>query len=145
MNSAAPSGSMEFVQKSAQRSDMTPAIILFGNGARNAEYVEPFRRIRAAMLSRQPQARVEIGFLELSQPTLEEAVAALVAQGATQIRIVPVFFAPGRHVLKDLPERAAAAIERHPGLQIDLADAVGTATAVIEAMAMYALGQAKQL
>ena len=114
-------------------------ILLFGHGARNAEYAEPFRRIRAAMLARQPQARIEIGFLELSQPTFEDAVAALTAQGVDDIRVVPIFFAPGRHMLKDLPERAAAVLDRHPDLNIEVADAVGTVSSVIEAMAEYAL------
>lgn len=114
-------------------------VLLFGHGARNVEYAEPFHRIRAAMQAREPQALIEIGFLELSPPTFEEAIAALAAQGAEQVRIVPIFFAPGRHVLKDLPERAAAALDRHPGLEIEVADAVGMAPAVVEAMAEYAL------
>lgn len=114
-------------------------IILFGHGARNAAYVEPFRRIREAMLARDPQAQVEIGFLELSQPTLEDAIAALTGRGIHNVRIVPIFFAPGRHVLKDLPERAAAAMDRHPELEIEVSEAVGMIAAVIEAMAEYAL------
>ena len=119
---------------------MKQGIVLFGHGARNAEYTAPFLRIRATMLACDPQAQVEIGFLELSQPTLEDAIATLLAQGVHRIRIVPIFFAPGRHVLKDLPERAAAALERHPGLEIELADAVGTIASVVDAMAAYALG-----
>jgi sirohydrochlorin cobaltochelatase len=118
---------------------MSDAIVLFGHGARNAEYVEPFHRIREAMLARNPQAKVAIGFLELSQPTLEDAIDALLAQGARSIRIVPIFFAPGRHVLKDLPERAAGVLDRHPGVEIELADAVGTVPSVVDAMADYAL------
>jgi len=93
------------------------------------------------MLASDPQAQVEIGFLELSQPTLEDAIAALLARGARRIRVVPIFFAPGKHVLKDLPERAAAAMERHAGLEIELAEAVGTVPEVIAAMAAYALAQ----
>lgn len=114
-------------------------IILFGHGARNAAYVEPFERIRAAMVARDPQAQVEIGFLELSQPTFEDAIAVLAARGVKSIRIVPIFFAPGRHVLKDLPERAAAALDRHPELEIEVAECVGTIDSVIAAMAEYAL------
>jgi sirohydrochlorin cobaltochelatase len=118
---------------------MPHAIVLFGHGARNAEYVQPFLRIREAMLARDPQAKVEIGFLELSQPTLEDAIDTLVKQGERYIRVVPIFFAPGRHVLKDLLERAAAALDRHAGLEIELADAVGTIPSVVDAMAEYAL------
>lgn len=114
-------------------------IILFGHGARNPGYVEPFERIRDAMQARNPQAQVEIGFLELSQPTLEDAFARLIGRGIHEVTVVPIFFAPGRHILKDLPERAAAAMDRHPGLEVDIADAVGTIDSVVVAMAEYAL------
>jgi sirohydrochlorin cobaltochelatase len=119
---------------------MSKGILLFGHGARNPEYAEPFRRIRATMLARDPQARVEIGFLELQQPSFEDAIAALAGQGVKSIRVVPIFFAPGKHVLKDLPERAAAALDRYPDLEMEVADAVGMIPSVIEAMAAYALG-----
>ena len=114
-------------------------IILFGHGARNPEYLEPFRRIRAALLLLDPAAKVEIGFLELMQPSFEMAVAALVAQGIRQIVVVPIFIAPGRHVLKDLPPLAAAAMDRTPGLAIEISQAVGESPIVIAAMARFAL------
>jgi sirohydrochlorin cobaltochelatase len=120
---------------------MSKGILLFGHGARNAEYIQPFLRIKAAMLARDPQAKIEIGFLELQQPTFEEAVDALVRQDVDDIRIVPIFFAPGKHVLKDLPERAGHILDRYPDLALEVADAVGLAPTVIEAMAGYALGK----
>ena len=42
--------------------------------------------------------------------------AGLAARGATAIDIVPVFMAAGAHVRRDLPQLAAAALERHPQL-----------------------------
>jgi sirohydrochlorin cobaltochelatase len=119
---------------------MSKGILLFGHGARNPEYVQPFLRIKAAMLARDPQAKIEIGFLELQQPTFEEAVDALVRQDIDDIRIVPIFFAPGKHVLKDLPERAGHVLDRYPDLSLEVADAVGMVSSVVEAMAVYALG-----
>lgn len=114
-------------------------ILLFGHGARNAEWAEPFHRIRAAILRHQQDACVELGFLELMRPTLDEGIDSLVAQGASRIVIVPVFMAGGSHVRKDLPLMAAAAMERHSELTIDLAEPVGEVPAVIDAMANYAL------
>ncbi len=120
---------------------MSKAILLFGHGARNREYAEPFHRIKAAIQLREPDAKIEIGFLELQRPTFEEAIDALVRHGATDVRIVPIFFAPGRHVLKDLPERAALALDRYPDLNVEVADAVGMVPSVVDAMADYALGK----
>lgn len=120
-------------------SSANKGIILFGHGARNAEYLEPFRRIRETVLASEPQARVGLGFLELTQPSLEATIDAFVADGVLHIVIVPIFFAPGRHVLKDLPQLAAAAIDRHPQLEIEIAPAVGESPEVIAAMARFAL------
>lgn len=120
-------------------SSMRKGIILFGHGARNAEYLEPFRRIRATVLASDPQARVELGFLELTQPSLEATIDTFVAEGILHIVVVPIFFAPGRHVLKDLPQLAAAAMDRHPQLKVEIAPAVGESPAVIAAMARFAL------
>jgi sirohydrochlorin cobaltochelatase len=114
-------------------------IILFGHGARNPEYIEPFRRIRAVVAARQPEIPVEIGFLELTQPPLEASIEELVRQGVIHIRIVPIFFAPGRHVLKDLPQLIGNAMDRFPGVEFEVAECVGEVDAVIEAMASHAV------
>lgn len=114
-------------------------IILFGHGARNPEYIEPFRRIRAAVEQLQPGTPVEIGFLELTQPPLEASIEALVARGVKSIRVVPIFFAPGRHVLKDLPQLLGNAADRFPELEFEVAECVGEVEGVIAAMAAHAV------
>lgn len=116
-------------------------ILLFGHGARNPEYIEPFRRIRALVEARQPGVAVEIGFLELTQPPLEASVECLVNRGIKQIRVVPIFFAPGRHVLKDLPQLLGNASDRFPDIEFEVAACVGEVDAVVEAMATHALSE----
>lgn len=113
-------------------------ILLFGHGARNSEWAQPFHRIREAILARDPAALVEPGFLELMRPSFDEGIDALVRQGATEIVVVPIFVAGGGHVKKDLPQMAGNAMERHAGLVIGLAQPVGEAAPVLAAMADYA-------
>ncbi len=114
-------------------------ILLFGHGARNPEWAQPFHRIRDAILARTPEALVEPGFLELMRPSFDEGVDCLVRQGATEIVVVPIFMAAGSHIKKDLPQMAASAMDRHAGLVIALAAPVGEAEPVLAAMADYAL------
>lgn len=114
-------------------------ILLYGHGARNPEWAQPFHRIREAIKARDPRALVEPGFLELMRPTFDEGVNCLVEQGATEIIVVPIFMAAGSHVKKDLPQLAANAMDRHSGLAIELAAPVGEAGSVLTAMADYAL------
>ena len=114
-------------------------ILLFGHGARNPDWAAPFHRIRDLILARDPDARVEAGFLELLRPSFDEGIDCLVRQGATNIIVIPIFMAAGRHVRKDLPLMAASAMDRHPGLTMELAPPVGEADPVLAAMADYAM------
>lgn len=114
-------------------------ILLFGHGARNPEWAQPFHLIRDAILARAPEALVEPGFLELLRPSFDEGIDRLVRQGATEIIVIPIFMAAGSHVRKDLPQMAANAMDRHAGLAIALAAPVGEAAPVLAAMADYAL------
>ena len=114
-------------------------IILFGHGSRNPEWAKPLHAIRAAILARAPAQLVSLAFLETMQPTLDEAIDYLAACGAIEIDIVPIFLATGGHIAKDLPELAAAAMERHPGIAIAVAIPAGESSLVIDAMAEYAI------
>ena len=56
-----------------------------------------------------PQARVACAFLELTKPDLLEAVANVVADGATRVTVLPMFLGVGRHA-RDDPEFAQAGV-----------------------------------
>ena len=115
------------------------AIVLFGHGSRNPEWAAPFHAIREVLAARAPQMPVAMGFLEAMRPTLDEAIDTLAESGATEIDIVPIFLATGSHIAKDLPQLAANAMDRHPGISIAIAVPAGESPLVIEAMATYAL------
>lgn len=115
-------------------------IVLFGHGSRNPEWAKPFHAIRESMRTSAPETLVTLGFLEAMRPTLDEAIDSLVMGGADAIDIVPIFLATGGHIAKDLPQLAANAMERHPGIAISIAAPAGESAQVIEAMARYALG-----
>ena len=119
-------------------------ILLFGHGSRSPEWAQPFHAIRAVMATRAPATPVTLGFLEAMRPSFEEGIAELVGEGVDDIAIVPIFLATGGHVARDLPQLAAAALERHPGLQISIAPPAGESVRVIEAMATYALDPVAQ-
>ncbi len=98
------------------------------------------RRIREAALARPGAPRVELAFLEFMSPTLPEAIAALAAEGARRVAVVPIFLAQGGHLKRDLPVLLEEARAAHPGCEITLATAAGEADPVVAAMADYALG-----
>lgn len=111
------------------------SIILFGHGARSADWARPMEVLAATVKERAPDIAVRLAFLEFMAPTLAEAIDEAVAAGARDIRVVPVFLAQGGHVKRDLPEMIAAARARHAAVEIQLMPALGESLLVIAAMA----------
>jgi sirohydrochlorin cobaltochelatase len=72
-------------------------------------------------------------------PTLGDAVARLVGEGATRVDVVPLFLGTGGHLRDDLPPLVAALRAKHPGVAITLHAAIGEHAQVAEAMARAAL------
>lgn len=110
------------------------AIVLFGHGARDARWREPFDRLAALWKAQHPNVLVELAFLELMQPSLEEAIASHVASGATEVIVVPVFFGQGGHLRNDFPVLLSACQEKFPNVQLSATPAVGEDEAVLQAI-----------
>jgi sirohydrochlorin cobaltochelatase len=110
------------------------AIILFGHGARDARWREPFDRLAALWQEQHPTTPVELAFLEMMQPSLEEAVAALSAKGATELTVVPVFFGQGGHLRNDFPVLLEECRGKFPNVQLNTTSAVGEDLAVLQAI-----------
>lgn len=110
------------------------ALILFGHGARDSRWREPFDHLASLWKAQHPGVRVELAFLELMQPSLEEAISSLVATGATEAVVVPVFFGQGGHLRNDFPVLLSACQEKFPGVQLSATPAVGEDEAVLQAI-----------
>jgi sirohydrochlorin ferrochelatase len=68
------------------------------------------------VLARAPSIGAQYKYAQ-AHPTIAEAFAACVADGATVVIISPYFLSPGRHWQEDLPALAAAAAAAHPGVR----------------------------
>ena len=110
------------------------AIILFGHGARDSRWREPFDRLAELWRQQHASTPVALAFLEMMSPTLEEAVSLLSAQGATQITVVPVFFGQGGHLRNDFPALLNACRKTYPQIVLSATLAVGEEQAVLQAI-----------
>lgn len=116
------------------------ALILFAHGARAASWAAPFERLRDLTRARTPGVQVELAFLELMEPRLPEMVAGLVADGVTQVTVVPVFLGQGGHVLRDLPLMVAELTLAYPDIGFKVVGAAGEDPAVLDALSDYCVG-----
>jgi len=109
------------------------AVILFAHGARDPEWARPIENIRDRL--RSGGTRVELAFLEFMPPSLDEAAAALAAEGVGTVTIVPLFLAQGGHLKRDLPAMAAKIRERHVNTVFRVTPALGEAPEIVAAIA----------
>ncbi len=104
---------------------MKPALILIDHGSRRAEANAVLDDVAALVRRADPGRAVHTAHMELAPPSLAEAVAACVAEGAPEIVVVPWFLAPGQHSTRDIPLLANEAAALHPGVRVRIASPLG--------------------
>jgi sirohydrochlorin cobaltochelatase len=114
---------------------MKTALILFAHGARDPEWSAPMRHIQMLVRAKQPDAEVDLAFLEFMSPSLSDCVAARVAAGARKIAVVPMFIAQGGHLKHELPEMMAQLRSTYPTVEFSLTGPIGQEERVMQAMA----------
>ncbi len=115
------------------------AIILFAHGARDPDWAQPFQLIRRQLQAARPDAQVELAFLELMTPSLEDAVAQSAGQGAKRVVLVPLFLAQGGHMKQDLPRLVGKIRGQHPQLEFKVMSAIGDAPEMLQAITDWVL------
>ena len=112
-------------------------IVLFAHGARDPEWARPFEAIRDAVRRQRPECPIALAYLEQMLPTLEDAIAALVQEGASSITVFPLFMAQGGHLRQDLPRILEAIRASHPHVPLALEAALGDVPEITQAIARW--------
>ena len=93
-------------------------IIVVDHGSRRAASNEMLEELtRTAISERLDYDIVEPAHMELAEPSIATAFDRCVERGATTVVIQPYFLLPGKHWNQDIPELAAEAAARHPGVE----------------------------
>ena len=119
------------------------ALVLFAHGSRDPKWAEPFKAIQALIRAQAPDIPVELAFLELMQPGIQECLSVLAKQGVKRISVVPIFLAAGRHLREDLPALIDPIQKQFPDLEIIVSTPIGDIPEFQAAIAKLALAQAK--
>ena len=124
--------------------DTDAVTLLVAHGSRNPLAIEAHESLCAAVAQ---QAEVDGGgpvavraaYLEINRPSIAEAIDSAVEDGATSMRIVPHFLAPGNHVTVDIPAIVELARLRHPAVSIELTEHSGADPALVDVLAARVL------
>ena len=113
------------------------ALILFSHGSVLCGAGEAVDAHAERLRARGDFARVEVGYLNYSEPRFLDAVATVAQAGATRVVVAPYFLVAGYFVQVDLPRCLAEARERYPDIEFVVADALrrdaGLADALLDA------------
>ena len=101
------------------------ALILFSHGSLLCGSGEALDRHAGRLRASGEWDVVEVGYMNYSSPTFQQAVIHCRDAGARQIVVVPFFLVPGYFVSKSLPEHVDAARVDFPDLTFCIAKAVG--------------------
>ncbi|MFT7386827.1 MAG: sirohydrochlorin cobaltochelatase [Candidatus Endobugula sp.] len=90
-------------------------LIIMAHGSRKPEANHEFLQLTQT-IAQQDHGFIAVTpcFLELTTPTLFDAIAEAVAEGHTQFDIYPLFFNQGNHVTKDIPRQITQLQEQYP-------------------------------
>jgi len=79
-------------------------LVLVGHGSEFGSYKETVEQL-ASIIRRHSHFRtVKVGFMEITSPTIHDALSSAVDEGAEKLIVVPVLLAESRHTMRDIPE-----------------------------------------
>lgn len=110
---------------------MADCVLLLGHGSREPGANAEFEAMAARYRTRRPDLRIETAYIELAQPTLADALAALSSE-VRRLAVVPVFLFASGHVKNDVPLSIARTRQRHPSVELCAAPAFGAHSQLVE-------------
>lgn len=99
-------------------------IIVIGHGSRSKEAQKQFMNT-VDMVRRKVDYPVEGCFMELAKPGFDETVDKIVAEGATDILVYPLFLFAGIHIKEDVPQIIEEKLKSLTGIQMKMLKPLG--------------------
>ncbi len=106
-------------------SDSETALVIVDHGSRREESNRMLEDFVQSFRGQSRYGIIEPAHMELAEPSISTAFDKCVAQGAKRVVIAPYFLLPGKHWNQDIPELAAEAARRHPGVPYLVSSPIG--------------------
>ncbi len=108
-------------------------LLIVGHGTRDAEGRAEFLALADAVGRQFPEKLVEPCFLELAEPTIDQALERLVERGVRErLTVAPLLLFAAGHAKNDIPEAVAQAAEKYAALRTRQIAHLGCTAALVE-------------
>ncbi len=100
-------------------------LIVIAHGSPKEAWRESVEGLLRSLQEETGEDRVRLAYLEHGPPTLDETLSEVIAEGATTVRILPLFLAGDGHVTADIRPLVDEARSRYGQVDLELLPAVG--------------------
>ena len=121
-------------------SERRTALLLIAHGSRRPEANAELERVAAAVRARGRYPIVQVSYLELAEPSIDDGAGLCLQRGATDVILLPYFLSPGKHVVEDLAAARDRLAGRFPAARFALAQPLGSHPLVLEVVEERARG-----
>ena len=103
---------------------MASHLILLAHGSKDSNWCKTFET-GLDTINRRLEHNASLAYMEMASPSLENVISKYYLLGERSFEVLPLFFAAGRHLLHDVPEKIAKLNSQYKGINITLLDEVG--------------------
>jgi len=107
------------------------AVLVVGHGTRKPSGQQQLKELVEQMRRIEPSWRIEASFLELAEPTIEQAIEGLAAEGFRRIVVVPILLFTAAHAKSDIPDAVSEVAAKCGITVVGQTPSLGTAQEVI--------------
>lgn len=100
-------------------------ILILAHGSKRQETEQILNSLVDKVKQKTGEKLVYPVYLQFSEQNLEAGIEQLIASGAKNIKVVPMFLFDGVHVTQDIPEELNALMAKHPGINIRMSKHLG--------------------
>lgn len=102
-----------------------PTLVAVAHGSRDPRSAATVSAVVERVRATRPGTAVRTAFLDLNEPSVDQVLDSLAAQGETHAVAVPLLLGSAFHARVDLPGILAAAAARHPWPRVTQAQVLG--------------------
>lgn len=113
---------------------MSSAILLVAHGSRRSEANADLVRLAEMVSAEVGNKIVEIGYLELAQPSIPDGLRKCAERGAMSVSILPYFLSQGDHVNRDLVQFRNQFQKEFPDILCVVCPPIGLHSLLVELM-----------
>ncbi len=109
----------------SQNSINLPGLVIAGHGSRDSDGIQEFEQMVSLVRKKSPGQTITHGYLEFTNPTIEQAITDNINAGSKQIVMIPAILLAARHGKNDMPSEMLTLQRDYPDIEFHLAAPLG--------------------